>query len=135
MLINYCFRNGQQVARFATCLTRAARVDDRAHEPGMSDMSTHAFEPIEGVGFYCRTMRSAAPVAARRERGVDLAGYYKSELQAYVDAGPASGEAARHVRAQIFERRGGVLPRNWTVVEHYKANLDLLARFELKGGV
>ena len=101
----------------------------------MSDMSTHAFEPIEGVGFCCRTMHSAAPVAARRERGVDLAGYYKSELQAYVDAGPMGGEAARHVRAQIFERRGGVLPRNWTIVEHYKANLDLLAEIKLKGGV
>ena len=99
----------------------------------MGELSTRAFEPIDGAGFYHRTIRAAAPVAARRERGVDLAGYYKSELQAYVDAG--SGEAARHVRAQIFERRGGVLPRNWTVVEHYKANLDLLAQVKLKGGV
>jgi len=101
----------------------------------MVDTPVRAFEPIEGVGFYCRTVRSAAPVAARRERGVDLGGYYKSELQAYVDAGPTGGEAARHVRSQIFERRGGVLPRNWTVVECYKANLDLMAEIRLKGGV
>ena len=134
MLINYWVRNGQQVARFATCLTRAARVNDRTHDQGMSDMSTRAFEPIEGVDVRHRTICSAAPVAARRERGVDLAGYYKSELQAYVDAGPASGEAARLVRAQIFERRGGVLPRNWTIVEHYKANLDLLADIRLNRG-
>ena len=98
-------------------------------------MSKCTFEPIEGVGFTQRTIRSAAPVAVRRENGVDLSGYYKSELQAYVDAGPMGGEAARHVRAQIFERRGGVLPRNWTIVEHYKANLDLLAEIKLKGGV
>ena len=95
-------------------------------------MSTCTFEPIEGVGFYHRTMRSVAPVAVRRENGVDLSGYYKSELQAYTDARP--GEAARHVRAQIVERRGGVLPRNWTVVEHYKANLDLLAEIKVNGG-
>lgn len=95
-------------------------------------MSMCTFEPIEEVGFYHRTMRSAAPVAVRRENGVDLSGYYKSELQAYTDA--RSGEAARQVRAQIVERRGGVLPRNWTVVEHYKANLELIAQVNLKGG-
>lgn len=111
------------------------RVDDRAHDPGMAKLSTRAFEPIEGVGFYCRTMRSAAPVAVRRERGVDLSRYYKSELQAYVDAGPTGGEAARHVRAQIFERRGGVLPHNWTIVEIYSANLHLMEEIRLKGGV
>jgi len=98
-------------------------------------MSTRKFVPIEGVGFYCRTMRSAAPVAVRRERGVDLGGYYKSELQEFVDAGPGEGEGARHVRERIVERRGGVLPHNWTVVEHYKANLDLMAEIRLKGGV
>ena len=98
----------------------------------MSTLPTRAFAPIEEVGFYHRTIRAAAPVAVRREHGVDLSGYHKSELQAYADARP--GEAARHVREQIVERRGGVLPRNWTVVEHYKANLDLLARVNLKGG-
>ena len=95
-------------------------------------MSTCKFEPIDGIGFTQRTLRSAAPVAVRREHGVDLSGYYKSELQAYVDASP--GKDARHVREQIVERRGGVLPRNWTVVEGYKANLDLMAEIKLKGG-
>lgn len=98
----------------------------------MSTPPTRAFAPIEGVGFYCRTMRSVAPVAVRREHGVDLGGYYKSELQAYADARP--GEAARHVREQIVKRRGGVLPRNWTVVECFKANLDLMAEIGLNGG-
>lgn len=98
----------------------------------MSTSPTRAFEPIEGVGFYCRTMRSAAPVAVRREHGVDLGGYHKSELQAYVDADP--GEAALHVRAQIVERRGGVLPHNWRVLEDYKANVHLMAEIRLKGG-
>ena len=98
----------------------------------MSDMPSRTFEPIEGIGFVQRTLKRAAPVAVHRERGVDLSRYHKSELQAYVDADP--GEAARHVRAQIVERRGGVLPHNWTVLEHYKANVDLMEQIRLKGG-
>lgn len=97
-------------------------------------MSTGGFEPIEDPGFWQRTIRRAAPVAVRRERGVDLSRYYKSELQEFVDAGPREGEGAQHVREQIVERRGGVLPHNWTIVEHYKANLDLMATIKLKEG-
>lgn len=94
-------------------------------------MSTRAFEPISEAGSCQQTLRRAAPVAVRRERGVDLGRYHKSELQAYVAADP--GEAALHVRAQIVERRGGVLPHNWVVLEDYKANVNLMAQIGLKG--
>ena len=97
----------------------------------MANLSTAWFVPIEEVGHYQRTIGRAAPIAVRRERGVDMSRYYKSELQEYADAGPREGEEARRVRTQIFERRGGVLPHNWTVVEHYKANLDMMARVQL----
>jgi len=59
--------------------------------------------------------------------------YEKGELAEYMDAGPRGGEAARLVRAQILERRGGVLPRNWNAVEHYKANVELLAQMRAEG--
>lgn len=100
----------------------------------MAGLSTARFVPIEGVGHYQRTIKRVAPVAVRRERGVDLSRYYKSELQEYVDAGPVGGDGARRVRAQIFERRGGVLPHNWTIVEMYKANLHLMEEIRLKKG-
>ena len=131
MVINNFFRKRSTSGALCNSFGRRSR---HAQRPRTREtrMSTSTFEPIEGVGCRHRTLHSAAPVAVRRENGVDLSNYYKSELQAYTDARP--GEAARHVRAQIFERRGGVLPRNWTVVEHYKANLDLLAEIRLKEG-
>tara|TARA_B100000963_G_scaffold32534_1_gene24178 strand:- start:1818 stop:2144 length:327 start_codon:yes stop_codon:yes gene_type:complete len=78
-------------------------------------------------------MWSAAPVAVCRERGVDLGPYQKAELAEYMDAGPREGKTARLVRARILGRRGGVLPHNWTAVEHYKANVDLMAQIRAEG--
>lgn len=97
------------------------------------EVSKFGFTPIDQVGCHKRTHYSAAPVAVRRERGVDMRPYDKGELAEYIDAGPREGEAARLVRAQILERRGGVLPRNWTVVEHYKANAEQIARMRAEG--
>jgi hypothetical protein len=51
-----------------------------------------------------------------------------------MDAGPVRGEAARLVRAQVFERRGGVLPRNWELLDHYKENLDMIERMRVRRG-
>ena len=98
----------------------------------MARLSNGAFVPIHEAGWYQRTVTRAAPVAVRRERGVDLSRFYDSELQAYRDAGPKGGEEARRVRAQILDRRGGVLPFNWTLVEHYKDCLDMKAKMSLK---
>ncbi len=87
-----------------------------------------SFAPIEGISFVQRTITKAKPVALRRSRGVDLENYRKSELEALLNAGPLGSPSATRVEREIQERRGGVLPHNWTVVKHYKANVDLMAR-------
>ena len=86
------------------------------------------FAPIDGIGFVQRTITKASPVAVRRSRGVDLDNYHKNELDALLNAGPLGSPSATRVEREIQERRGGVLPRNWTVVKHYKANVDRMAR-------
>jgi len=98
------------------------------------EVSKFGFNPIDQVGHCQRTIWSAAPVAVCRERGVDLGPYQKAELAEYMDAGPRGGEAARLVRAQILERRGGVLPHNWNALERYKANVDLMAQIRDRSG-
>ena len=97
------------------------------------EVSKFGFKPIDQVGCNKRTLCSAAPIAVHRECGVNLRPFEKAELAEYMDAGPREGKAARLVRAQILERRGGVLPHNWTVVEHYKAHVDLKARMRDEG--
>ena len=87
-----------------------------------------SFSPIDGIGFVQRTITKASPIAVRRSRGVDMDNYRKSELEALLNAGPLGSPSATRVEREIQERRGGVLPHNWTVVKHYKANVDLMAR-------
>jgi len=93
-----------------------------------------SFTPIDGIGFVQRTIIKARPIAVRRSRGVDMDNYHKSELDALLNAGPLGSPSATRVEREIQERRGGVLPRNWTVVKHYKANVDMLARMDLGSG-
>ena len=99
----------------------------------LGEVSKFGFEPIIRPGFQCRTIYHAAPVAVRRERGVDLGPFAKSEIQEYVDTGPMGGKDALRARAELLERRGGVLPANWTVAEHYKANLELMESIRIRG--
>ena len=102
--------------------------------PGLVDVSKFGFKPIGRVDHCQRAWWSAAPVAVCRERGVDFSSLQKAEIQLYMDAGPVRGEAARLVRAQVFERRGGVLPRNWELLDHYKENLDMIERMRVRRG-
>lgn len=97
----------------------------------LGEVSKFGFEPIIQPGYQCRTIYQAAPVAVRRERGVDLRPCEKGEIAEYVDA--KNKEACGLVRAQILERCGGVLPDNWTLVEHYKANLELMESIRIRG--
>jgi hypothetical protein len=92
-----------------------------------------SFAPIDGIGFVQRTISKARPVAVRRVRGVDMDNFRKSELDALLNAGPLGSPSATRVEREIQDRRGGVLPRNWTVVKHYKANVDMIARMNLRG--
>jgi Holliday junction resolvase RusA-like endonuclease len=90
-----------------------------------------SFTPIDGIGFVQRTITKAKPIPMRRSRGVDMDNYSKSELDALLNAGPLGSPSATRVEREIQERRGGVLPRNWTLVKHYKANVDMIARMNL----
>ena len=90
-----------------------------------------SFTPIDGIGFVQRTITKAKPIPVRRSRGVDMDSYSKSELDALLNAGPLGSPSAMRVEREIQERRGGVLPRNWTLVKHYKANMDMMTRMNL----
>ena len=88
--------------------------------------STRRFVPIELANHTTCSRKHAAPVAVRRERGVDMRPCEQYELFAFMAAGPSKGEGARRVRAQIFECRGGVMPLDWCAAEEYKETCELL---------
>ena len=90
-----------------------------------------SFAPIENIGFVQRTLVKASPVPVRRARGVDLANYRKSEMDEMLNAGPLGSPSALLVERRIQDARGGVLPKNWTVVKHYKNNVDRMSRMQL----
>ena len=98
------------------------------HVPDIVDVSKFGFEPIVRAHVGAPAIYVAAPVAVRQERGVDLGPLGHREVRDYVAARRKDEEAARRVRARILKRRGGVLPHNWTVVEHYKENVHRMAR-------
>ena len=88
------------------------------------------FKPIQFCEFACRTVHNAEPWPLHRSVGVDLRPFDKSEMQDYVDA--ENKEACGRVRAEILDRRGGVLPDNWEVVEIFKENLDLMESVRIR---
>lgn len=90
-----------------------------------------SFAPIENIGFVQRTLVKASPIPVRRLRGVDLANYRKSELDELLRAGPLGSPSALLVEQRIQDARGGVLPKNWTVVKHYKNNVDRMSSMQL----
>lgn len=97
----------------------------------MSELSSKpGFKPIQFVEFVCRTVYHAEPWPLYRLVGVDLRPFDKNEMQDYVDAG--NKEACGRVRAEILDRRGGVLPANWEVVEIFKENMDLIEHMRLR---
>ena len=86
------------------------------------------FSPIQQCEFICNTNVYCAPVPLYRHCGVDLCRYHAEEMEAYVNAGPAESEDAALVERQILDARGGVLPENWTIVQHHKRNLEMVER-------